>query len=226
MKELLSFLSDLHDNNNREWFATNKERYQKALATHRSNVEKLITGIRAFDDSVGMPTVENSTYRIYRDTRFSADKTPYKDFFSAFIARGGKKSGYLGYYLHISPKGNTWGEGSFIAAGNVCPESFLLRSMREEVLDNAAAIEAAIAASGFTLDTSNALKRVPRGYTIASKYEYLLKQKEFCLVHSLDSEWFLQTDWVEQTLMLFQKARPFIVMMNRAIQFAYEEKES
>ena len=98
--------------------------------------------------------------------------------------------------------------------------------MREEVLDNAAAIEAAIAASGFTLDTSNALKRVPRGYTIASNYEYLLKQKEFCLVRSLESEWFLQTDWVEQTLMLFQKARPFIAMMNRAIQFAYEEKES
>ena len=225
MKELLSFLSDLHDNNNREWFAENKERYLASLATHRANVTKLISGIQAFDASVGTPTIENSTYRIYRDTRFSADKTPYKDFFSAFIARGGKKSGYLGYYLHISPKGNTWGEGSFIAAGNVCPEAFLLRSMREEIMDNAVAIEKAIAESGFSLDTSNALKRIPRGYTVAPEYEYLLRQKEFCLVHQLDSDWFLQPNWVDQTLSLFQKATPFITIMNRAIEFAYEEKK-
>lgn len=224
MKELLSFLSDLHDNNNREWFAQNKERYLAALATHRANVTKLIAGIQAFDASVGTPTIENSTYRIYRDTRFSADKTPYKDYFSAFIAQGGKKSGYLGYYLHISPKGNTWGEGSFVAAGNVCPEPFLLRSMREEVMDNALAIEKAIAESGFTLDTSNALKRVPRGYAVDPNYEYLLRQKEFCLVHPLESDWFLQPNWVEQTLLLFKKASPFLAIMNRAIAYAYEER--
>ena len=86
-------------------------------------------------------------------------------------------------------------------------------------------IEKAIAESGFSLDTSNALKRVPRGYTVAPEYEYLLRQKEFCLVHQLDSDWFLQPNWVDQTLSLFKKATPFITIMNRAIEFAYEEKK-
>ena len=122
MKEILDFLSELHDNNNREWFEANKERYRRVLKQHNTNVEHLIELIAAFDNSVEGLKVADCTYRIYRDTRFSKDKTPYKDFFSVFVARGGKRSGYGGYYLHISPKGHTWGEGSFLAAGNVAPE--------------------------------------------------------------------------------------------------------
>ena len=94
MQELLLFLSDLHDNNNREWFEANKQRYRQALATHQANVARLIELIARFDPAVEGLSVAESTYRIYRDTRFSKDKTPYKDFFSAFIVRGGKRSGY------------------------------------------------------------------------------------------------------------------------------------
>ena len=141
MREIIDFLSELHDNNNREWFEANKGRYRRALARHQANTEELIRRIASFDKTIEGATVANSTYRIYRDTRFSKDKTPYKDFFSSFIVRGGKRSGFCGYYLHISPKGHTWGEGSFLAAGNVSPEPYVLRSIREEVEDNAAELE-------------------------------------------------------------------------------------
>lgn len=221
MKELLSFLSELHDNNNREWFEANKPRYREALATHQANVARLIELIASFDPAVEGVSVADSTYRIYRDTRFSKDKTPYKDFFSAFIVRGGKRSGYGGYYLHISPKGHTWGEGSFLAAGNVSPEPCVLKSLREEVEDSAELMARNIEMSGFTLDTTNTLKRTPRGFSVAAEYEYLLRQREFILSRSLTSEWFLRPDWLERTAELFKRCKPFLDQTNRAIEYAY-----
>lgn len=223
MKEVLSFLSELHDNNNREWFEANKARYREALAHHNNNVMRLVELIARFDPTVEGLTLGDCTYRIYRDTRFSKDKTPYKDFFSAFIVRGGKKSGFSGYYLHISPKGHTWGEGSFLAAGNVSPEPRVLRSLREEIEDNAPLLVENIALSGFTLDESNALKRTPRGFSVAPEYEYLLRQRELILSRSLSNEWFEAEDWLERTAEAFSRTKPFVEQINRATEYAFEE---
>lgn len=224
MKDILEFLSELHDNNSREWFEANKARYRAVLAQHNANTERLIELISRFDPTVEGLRVSDATYRIYRDTRFSKDKTPYKDFMSTFIARGGKRSGYGGYYLHISPKGHTWGEGSFLAAGNVCPEADVLRSIREEIEDNAALMTENIERSGFVLDSSNALKRTPRGFSVAPEYEYLLRQREIIVSRSVDSEWFMQSNWIERTAELFRACKPLLDQMNRAIEYAYEER--
>ncbi len=223
MREVLSFLSDLHDNNNREWFEANKPRYRAVLAEHNANVMRLVELISRFDSSVEGLKLSDCTYRIYRDTRFSKDKTPYKDFLSAFIVRGGKRSGYGGYYLHISPKGHTWGEGSFLAAGNVCPEPYVLRSLREEIEDNAELMAENISYSGLKLDSTNALKRTPRGFTVAAEYEYLLRQRELILSRSLTDDWFLAPDWLERTAEVFERCKPFLDQVNRATEYAYEE---
>lgn len=223
MKEIIDFLSELHDNNNREWFEANKPRYREVLARHNDNVMRLVELIARFDSSVEGLKLSDCTYRIYRDTRFSKDKTPYKDFFSAFIVRGGKRSGYGGYYLHISPKGHTWGDGSFLAAGNVCPEPYVLRSLREEIEDNAELMAANITHSGLKLDTTNALKRTPRGFEVAAEYEYLLRQRELILSRSLTNDWFLSPDWLERTAEVFERCKPFLDQVNRATQYAYEE---
>lgn len=223
MREVLSFLSDLHDNNNRKWFEANKPRYRAVLAEHNANVMRLVELISRFDSSVEGLKLSDCTYRIYRDTRFSKDKTPYKDFLSAFIVRGGKRSGYGGYYLHISPKGHTWGEGSFLAAGNVCPEPYVLRSLREEIEDNAELMAENISYSGLKLDSTNALKRTPRGFTVAAEYEYLLRQRELILSRSLTDDWFLAPDWLERTAEVFERCKPFLDQVNRATEYAYEE---
>ena len=223
MREVLSFLSDLHDNNNREWFEANKPRYRAVLAEQIANVMRLVELISRFDSSVEGLKLSDCTYRIYRDTRFSKDKTPYKDFLSAFIVRGGKRSGYGGYYLHISPKGHTWGEGSFLAAGNVCPEPYVLRSLREEIEDNAELMAENISYSGLKLDSTNALKRTPRGFTVAAEYEYLLRQRELILSRSLTDDWFLAPDWLERTAEVFERCKPFLDQVNRATEYAYEE---
>ena len=100
METILSFLRNLEANNNKPWFDTHKSEYQEARAHFNAIVERLIEGIAAFDSSVRGVGIKESTYRIHKDMRFSRDGRPYKTHFGAFICRGGKKSGYSGYYIH------------------------------------------------------------------------------------------------------------------------------
>src|SRR5574344_204710 len=101
MKEIIAFLKDLSNNNNKEWFNANKDRYISVQAKFNEIVEQIIGGIQEFDSSVSGLTVKDCIYRIYRDIRFSNDKSPYKTHMGAYICPGGKKSGYSGYYFHI-----------------------------------------------------------------------------------------------------------------------------
>ncbi|MDE6140255.1 MAG: DUF2461 domain-containing protein [Alistipes sp.] len=225
MKSVIDFLTALHDNNNREWFNAHKSEYQLALARFNSFVEELIAGIRTFDDSIGALSVRDCTYRIYRDTRFSADKTPYKTYFSAFIAPHGKSSGYGGYYFHLSPQqGDNLLGGSFLITGVYMPESKVLQSIREEIEDNGAAIEAAIAASdGFTLSRMNSLKRTPRGFPTGTPYDEMLRLKDLCIERSIDSNYLLADNLTDRTVEAFRSTHRFLTMVNRAIRYAYEE---
>ena len=78
MRETLRFLQDLSLHNDKEWFDANKDRYLAAKATVEALAGELLSGIRSFDDTVGPLSTKDCTYRIYRDLRFSKDKTPYK----------------------------------------------------------------------------------------------------------------------------------------------------
>lgn len=101
MKQVVEFLTLLHENNDKAWFDSHKEMYKRALSCFEVFTAKLIDGIAAFDPSVRGLTVKDCTWRIYRDTRFSPDKTPYKTHMGAFVAPRGKKGGYSGYYFHV-----------------------------------------------------------------------------------------------------------------------------
>ena len=85
MKEILDFLRDLEKNNNREWFNSHKEQYQSVLKKWYAFCESLIAEIGCFDKDIAPLTIKECTYRIYRDTRFSKDKSPYKTHFGVFL---------------------------------------------------------------------------------------------------------------------------------------------
>lgn len=89
MKEIIDFLRDLSYNNNREWFNVNKQRYEEVLSHWHEFCEKLIQAVGQFDPDIACLTVKDCTYRIYRDTRFSADKSPYKTHFGVFMFKPG-----------------------------------------------------------------------------------------------------------------------------------------
>lgn len=216
MREILSFLEELKVNNNREWFEANRSRYKNISAQFNDFTELLINGIALFDSSITGVTVKDSTYRIYRDVRFSPNKEPYKTHMGAYICRGGKKSGFAGYYFHLEPK------NSILAVGLHCPEPKIIRSIRQEICDNGAELQAAIdLATGFSIDQSSKLQRVPREFanreTVYSEY---LKLKEFDLIKPLS----LDENILKNTLSNFNKARKFNYILNRAVEFAMENK--
>ncbi len=105
MKQVYDFLAQLKENNNREWFNTHKEEYKRVQAIFNDFTQQLISRIEVWDQQISDSalTVKDCTYRIYRDTRFSKNKTPYKTHMGAYICRGGKKSPYAGYYFHLEP---------------------------------------------------------------------------------------------------------------------------
>lgn len=134
MKEVIAFLRELHDNNNREWFDAHRAEWKRVKTRFAGFTEQLIDGISSFDPSVRGLRVQDCTYRIARDTRFSPDKRPYKEHIGAYIAPGGKKSGYAGYYFHVEPdtgEGSTYGH--MLAVGLYCPEPVVLHSVRDEI---------------------------------------------------------------------------------------------
>ena len=185
---------------------------------------RLIEGIAAFDGSVAGLRPQDCTYRIARDTRFSKDKSPYKNWVGVFVCPGGKKSGYAGYYLHISPAEDRLLGGHMLVAGLYCPEPTILRSVRDEVVDCGDELVRNIeAARGFSLDTTNRLKRNPAGFPAGSPHEELLRQKDFCLGRTVDEGWLLRPDAVERIVAEFRRTQPFVGQLNRAVRYAYEE---
>lgn len=111
MKEVFDFLAQLSRNNNREWFNANKETYLQVREKFEDFAGQLIGKIAGWDEDIANSNlqVKDCTYRIYRDTRFSKDKVPYKTHMGIFICKGGKKSPNAGYYLHLEPPANYGG---------------------------------------------------------------------------------------------------------------------
>ncbi len=181
---------------------------------------KLIEGIRAFDDTIGPLTLADCTYRIYRDVRFSKDKSPYKTHMGIYVVRGGKKSGYSGYYFHIDGSGN-----HMLALGNYYTESAVLKVLREDIAMGHGDFRRILGglAPGLELEIESALKKVPKGFPADGPDAEYFKLRNFCLVQMLDDDFILAPDLLEKTLDIFRTGKPFLDYINRAIDFCREE---
>lgn len=224
MREIIDFLRRLHDNNDRAWFDAHRSEWTQVKGRFAAFTQQLIDGISAFDPSVRGLRPQDCTYRIARDTRFSPDKSPYKTYMGAYIAPKGKRSGFAGYYFHVEPCTDSLLWCNMLSAGLYCPEPTVLRSIRDEILDNGDEIEAAIAkAKGFRLCENNKLKRVPTGFPADSQYAEMLKLKDVYLEKPITEEFLLADDLLERSLAEFRRTQPFLAILNRAVQYAYDE---
>lgn len=220
MKEVLLFLETLSQNNNREWFVANRSLYDSAHARFQAFAQQFIDGIAQFDPLCRNLALRDCTYRIYRDVRFSKDKSPYKTQMGVFVCPGGKKSGWPGYYVHIDPK------GCFICAGLHMPEKRVLESFREEVVDNAQGLlDAAAAAEGFLLDTDGSLSRNPKGYPdMGPQANALLRLKdEALLLRRLPLREVTSPNFLDRCLELAHETYAFMQILYRSTQYAFEE---
>lgn len=216
-KTILQFLSELSSNNNREWFALNKATYEKERLNFEQLCNELIPEIAKFDAEIKHVEAKDCIFRIYRDTRFSHDKTPYKTHFGVFIATaGGRKSQRGGYYLHLDPV------GSFIASGVWCPEPNLLKALRKSVYDNIDELNEIRSNKNFeqyfkSFFDEDKLKNVPPGYPKDFPDAELLKLKHYMVEHKLDNSILEATNFVQQVAAIFNYAHPLNKFLNYTV---------
>ena len=216
MEEVLSFLKELNLNNNREWFESNRSRYLVVKDYIENFTQELINGISDFDESAKYLTPKDCTYRIYRDTRFSMDKTPYKTHIGIFINPPyGKKSFRMGYYLHLEPR------KCAIGVGNVCLPPKLITSIRESIRDNIeeylGIIENPSFKKYFPSVGENPVKTAPKGFSKDWEYIDLLRPKDYYTSHSLKSKEVLAKNFSETALEIFKTGKPFMDFINYTV---------
>lgn len=217
MEEIMTFLEGVLHNNNRPWFLEHKQEYLNAQAQFNALAERIIDGVQRFDDDMRGLTLKDCTYRFYRDTRFSADKRPYKTHFGVFVCKGGKKSMLSGYYFQIQPKeSEDYFSGNMLCTGMYMPYPDTLKSVREEILfDGDTLAETIRKADGFTLDTHSALKRVPNGYPKDHPHAEFLKLRDYLMLREVGEQDLYRPDLVDWVLDEFKKTKDFCRWLNR-----------
>ncbi len=221
MKDILDFLTELRQHNNRDWFNERKDRFYELRATFLNRVDELIRLISVFDEEISGLEAKDCVYRIYRDTRFSPDKTPYKTFFSAYIAsKGGKKSLRAGYYLHLEP-------GNCLLGGGVwCPESKLLKELREAVYEHCDEFieitENPEFKKVYPAFEGEMLKTIPRPFPKDFKYPELLMRKDYVVMGKKQDRFFEDNNWIQKTAADFKVLQPLNRFLNYTVDEVYD----
>lgn len=221
MKEILQFLRELKDNNDREWFNQNRERYNDVRRKVEAVAETLIVSLSEIEPEAVRMKAADCLYRIYRDTRFSNDKTPYKRHIGIYInPHGGKKSQMCGYYLHIEP------ENCFVGGGLWCPPARILKAVRQSIYDN---IEEYLEIIGnpefksfFPVVGEDFLKTAPKGFDRNWEHIELLKPKCYTVLSAISDRTLCSRDGLKKVVEGFRVQKPF----NDFINYIFEEDES
>ena len=210
-KSLLPFLTDLAVNNNRDWFLANRKRYDDEKAAFQQVIGYLLKEIGTFENLDGQE-IKDCSYRINRDIRFSADKSPYKKNFSCSFEEGGKKSGRAGYYLHIQP-GN-----SFLAGGAWGPTKEQLAAIRQEIDYNPENIKSILANPKFNEIFNevkgDGLKTMPKGYPKDHPEIELLKKNQLYVMHNYTDNETVAADFLDKVVSHCKIMKPFADWVN------------
>lgn len=209
----LNFLKLVKKNNNRDWFSEHKERYLSELSQLEAFATALLTEMNRHD-VIETASGRASLHRIYRDTRFSKDKTPYKTNWSGSFSRAGKaRRG--SYYFHIEP-GN-----SFVAGGFWGPNPPDLKLIRDELAWDATPLRTILASKSFRSTFGNLegeqLKTAPKGYDPAHPAIDLLRYKQFLLRKRFTDAEVLSADFVHKASAAFKAMRPFLDFMSEVL---------
>lgn len=215
-RETIVFLKKLEKNNNRDWFNANKDAYIKANDNVIAVAGFLIGRIAEFDPEVASLDPKSCVFRIYRDVRFSKDKSPYKTNMGAFIAPGGRKAMSPGYYFHVQP-------GMFFAAaGKHMPDSGELLKIRNAVAANPKEFFKIVEAKKF-VDRfgglhGDKLAKPPKGFTADHEAIEYLKLKSFTVSEEFTAKDAASADYPKLLAASFKASYPLIVFLRDALK--------
>lgn len=215
---ILTYLGNLEQNNNREWFHTHKTEYQDAVAQFEELIEGLMMELGKDDSRILQFKPGELTFKIMRDTRFSHDKSPYNPAFRCHISPGGKLPVPVGDFLFISPGGRSFLGGGLFAD--------MFKDATKMVRDYISAhpeqlrriLEDSQFKKHFTIDGS-ALKNVPKGYDPENPMAQYLKYKSWYIEDYFKDELLEDTDaFIEYAVERFRMMRPFNQFLNEALK--------
>ena len=205
----LKFLKDIKKNNDREWFAKNKPRYQEELAKFKLFANTFLDEMNKIDEIEDL-----KVFRIYRDSRFSKDKTPYKTNFAGRFKRAtARRRG--GYYFHIEPG------GSFLAGGFWAPNPSDLKRIRQEIEMDDQPLRKIINASTFKKTFGElAGKKVltaPRGFVKDHSAIDLLRHKQFIVYRHFTDKEIKDPKFLKEAVKTYKAVRPFFDFMSEVL---------
>ncbi|MFI5153527.1 MAG: DUF2461 domain-containing protein [Chitinophagales bacterium] len=214
----LKFLKDLKKNNNKPWFDAHRAQYEDAKKDFADFIQRLIDGHSTKDAGILSLTAKDCIFRINRDIRFSKDKSPYKTNFGASISRGGKKSGFAGYYFHCEPG------DAFVGGGLWMPMPPELKKVRQEIDYGYDEFKKIIGSKKFKSvygklyeEENSTLSKVPQGFEKDSPAADFLRMKSFIALHPLTDSDLLSKSLLRKALDAFATLQPLVDFINRAL---------
>lgn len=225
-KRILSFLDGIKKQNSREWFTEHKEEYNAVRADFEEGISAAILRISEFDSSVKHLTVKDTTYRFYRDTRFSTDKSPYKTHLGAYIAAHGKKALHGGYYIHLEPG------HCLVSCGNYWLPTNILTSCRNEIMANIDQWRKIVESKtfvetfghpgennwdspkGFGLES---LKTAPSGFPRDYEFIQYIRMKDYCCWKAVPDSFFEGDKWLDDMSEMLKIGKPMMDFINSVI---------
>ncbi|MCI8695049.1 MAG: DUF2461 domain-containing protein [Lachnospiraceae bacterium] len=214
---ILKYLTDLNENNNREWYHAHKAENKTANAEFEVLIGALILRIGEFDSSVLPNEPKNLTFKLVRDTRFSHDKSPYNPAFRAHISSKGKLPVPVGYYLMIKPGGQSFLGGGLFA--DMFKDATAM--VRDYIAGNGGEFEKVIHDPEFEkyfAVKGSTLKNVPAGYDKEHPQAEYLKFKSWYLEYPLKDEELQDAEsFLTKATELFRIMKPFNDYLNKAL---------
>ena len=212
----LRFLSALKKNNNKDWFDKHRDEYLAAKENMEIVVGQIIKEIGKYDKAILSLPPKSCVFRIYKDVRFSKDKTPYKSNMGASINEGGKKAVGPGYYLHIEP-GN-----SFIAGGMWMPPADEIKKIRQEIDYNPKPLKKVLNNPTFKkyfggMSPEHKLKTTPKGYDKEHPEIELLRFNSFIVWHKIPDKIITSKSFVKEVAKGGKIMKPFLDYLKVAI---------
>jgi len=220
--DFFGFFTELKKNNNRDWFSANKPRYFESvvhpMGEYITSVAPYLQRISPFYKADPRPH-GGSMFRIYRDTRFAKDKTPYKTHAAChFRHEAGRDAHAPGFYMHIETDRVSFGGGIWR------PPAKQLGLIREFIADNPSAWEKLVKSSAFRKlggIQGDSLKRPPRGYDPDARHLEDLKRKSFFLMANADAELALTPKLVTESARVFSTVAKLNHFITDALELAF-----
>lgn len=213
--ELISYLHELEANNNKTWFDANRPRYEVLRSEYTTLIQNVIMALGEVDPMIAKLNAADSLFRINRDIRFSADKTPYKTRFSAKLSPLGKEMGIPGYYTQINAEGElVCGAGVFA----LTPKQ--LSSLRTYIANHVGEFTSLLNDLQPTFGDlkGEALKNVPREYPANHPAGEYLKHKGFVLHSTETIKDVPQKDLVKYISEQLSALYPFVEFLRAGIE--------